>query len=74
MLDTRTRKLVGQLAIPHGAEGLAVSPDGATLFVCAHHKGLLHVFETASRRPRHRWVSALLPTARTLISAAMTHR
>jgi DNA-binding beta-propeller fold protein YncE len=48
VLDTLTRKISGQLAIPHGAEGVAVSPDGATLFVCAHAKGVVHVFDTAT--------------------------
>jgi DNA-binding beta-propeller fold protein YncE len=52
VLDTRTRKLVDQLAIPHGAEGLAVTPDGGTLFVCAHAKGVVHVFDTATHAHR----------------------
>ena len=41
------------IAIPHGAEGIAVSPDGATLFVCAHRKGVLHVFDTRTLALRH---------------------
>jgi DNA-binding beta-propeller fold protein YncE len=45
VLDMPTHKLAGQLAIPHGAEGVAVTPDGETLFVCAHHKGVVHVFD-----------------------------
>jgi DNA-binding beta-propeller fold protein YncE len=46
VLDTATRKPIGSLAIPHGAEGVAVSPDGWALFVCAHWKGVVHVFDT----------------------------
>jgi DNA-binding beta-propeller fold protein YncE len=48
VLDTATRKVLGTIAIPHGAEGVAVSPDGATLFVCAHQKGVVHVFDTGT--------------------------
>ncbi len=46
VLDTNTHRLAGTLSIPHGAEGVAVSPDGETLFVCAHRKGVVHVFDT----------------------------
>ncbi len=52
VLDTASRKVVGTIAIPHGAEGIAVSPDGATLFVCAHLKGVVHVFDTRTHAPR----------------------
>jgi DNA-binding beta-propeller fold protein YncE len=52
VLDTRTRKVIGQLAIPHGAEGVAVTPDGGTLFVCAHAKGVVHVFDTQTHAHR----------------------
>jgi len=46
VLDTATHRVIGTIPIPHGAEGIAVSPDGETLFVCAHWKGVLHVFDT----------------------------
>jgi DNA-binding beta-propeller fold protein YncE len=46
VLDTASRKVLGTIAIQHGAEGVAVSPDGETLFVCAHWKGVVHVFDT----------------------------
>jgi DNA-binding beta-propeller fold protein YncE len=45
VLDLSTRKVTGVIPIPHGAEGIAVSPDGETLFVCAHRKGVVHVFD-----------------------------
>ena len=52
VLDTAARKVLGTIAIPHGAEGIAVSPDGATLFVCAHQKGIVHVFDTRTHAHR----------------------
>ncbi len=52
VLDTASRKVLGTIAIPHGAEGIAVSPDGATLFVCAHLKGVVHVFDARTHAPR----------------------
>jgi DNA-binding beta-propeller fold protein YncE len=33
-------------------EGVAVTPDGATLFVCAHARGVVHVFDTATHAQR----------------------
>lgn len=47
-VNVASRKLLGTIDIPHGAEGIATSPDGQTLFVCAHRKGLVHVFDTQS--------------------------
>jgi DNA-binding beta-propeller fold protein YncE len=44
--------MVGAIAIPHGAEGIAVTPDGETLFVCAHWKGVVHVFDTRTHTLR----------------------
>jgi DNA-binding beta-propeller fold protein YncE len=52
VIDTRSRRLVGTIQILHGAEGIAVSPDGATLFVCAHRKGLVHVIDAHSHELR----------------------
>ncbi len=52
VVDTRTRKMTGTIAILHGAEGIAVSPDGETLFVCAHWKGVVHVFDARSHALR----------------------
>lgn len=45
VIDRASRKVVGRIAIPHLAEGLAVSPDGETLFVCAHQKPELYVID-----------------------------
>ena len=52
VIDTRSRHLIGTIQILHGAEGIAVSPDGASLFVCAHRKGLLHVIDAHSHELR----------------------
>jgi DNA-binding beta-propeller fold protein YncE len=52
VLDLATRTVVDRLAIPHGAEGVAVTPDGNTLFVCAHAKGVVHVFDTQTHAQR----------------------
>ena len=52
MLDIASRKVLGTIAIPHGAEGIAVSPDGETLFVCAHWKGVVHVFDVRAQMLR----------------------
>jgi DNA-binding beta-propeller fold protein YncE len=52
VVDTAARKMRGTISISHGAEGIAVSPDGATLFVCAHQKGVVHVFDARSHALR----------------------
>jgi DNA-binding beta-propeller fold protein YncE len=44
-IDAASRKPIGRINIPNLAEGLAVSPDGDTLYVCAHRKGELYVFD-----------------------------
>ncbi len=46
VLDLESRKVIGLITIPQGAEGIAVSPDGWALFVCAHRKGVVHAFDT----------------------------
>lgn len=48
-VDIAQRRMTGTIPIPHGAEGIAVSPDGSTLFVCAHRKGVVHVFDTRTQ-------------------------
>jgi DNA-binding beta-propeller fold protein YncE len=53
VLDLNSRRVIDTIAIPHGAEGIAVSPDGWALFVCAHRKGVLHVFDTRTNARHH---------------------
>ena len=52
VIDRKTRRMTGKLPMPELAEGLAVSPDGETLFVCAHRKPQLSVFDVRNRRLR----------------------
>lgn len=52
VLDTASRKVLGTIDIPHGAEGIAVSPDGETLLVCAHRKGVVHEIDARSNEYR----------------------
>jgi len=52
VVDLNSRRIVGTLAVPHGAEGIAVTPDGETLFVCAHRKGVVHVFDARTHELR----------------------
>ena len=48
VVDIAQRRMLGIIPVPHGAEGIAVSPDGGALFVCAHRKGVVHVFDTST--------------------------
>jgi DNA-binding beta-propeller fold protein YncE len=52
VLETASRKVTGTIAIPHGAEGIAVTPDGETLLVCAHWKGIFHEIDARSSKYR----------------------
>jgi len=52
VVDTASRRMTNKIAIPHGAEGIAVSPDGETLFVCAHWKGVVHVIDARTHALR----------------------
>ncbi len=40
------RKPVGGVNIPNLSESLAVTPDGETLFVCAHRAGEIYAVDT----------------------------
>lgn len=52
VIDRKTRTMTGKLPMPELAEGLAVSPDGGTLIVCAHRKPQLSVFDVRAQRLR----------------------
>jgi len=52
VLDIASRKVVDTITIPHGAEGIAVTPDGKTLLVCAHWKGVVHEIDAVSNKYR----------------------
>jgi DNA-binding beta-propeller fold protein YncE len=61
VVDTSARRMTSKIAIPHGAEGIAVSPDGETLFVCTHWKGVVHVFDTRTHQDRQTIAIAGVP-------------
>ncbi|MGD9921962.1 MAG: beta-propeller fold lactonase family protein [Pseudorhodoplanes sp.] len=48
VIDRAARKVTGRLPIPDLAEGLCVTPDGGTVYVCAHRTPTLYVFDAAS--------------------------
>src|SRR5262249_4563144 len=50
VVDRDQRKPLERIHIPHWAEGLALAPDGETLYVVAHQHAELPVL--AARRPR----------------------
>ena len=51
-IDAARRKPIEKIHIPNLAEGLAVAPDGETLYVCAHRKGELYVFDARTHALR----------------------
>jgi DNA-binding beta-propeller fold protein YncE len=51
-IDAARRKPIEKIHIPNLAEGLAVSPDGETLYVCAHRKGELYAFDARTHALR----------------------
>ena len=53
VVDTGARRMIDKIPIPHGAEGIAVSPDGWALYVCAHRKGVMHAFDTRTLARHH---------------------
>ncbi len=53
VLDLEQRKRIDVITIPQGAEGIAVSPDGWALFVCAHRKGEFYAFDTRTHALHH---------------------
>ncbi len=53
VVDTKTRRKIDTIPIPHGAEGIAVSPDGWALYVCAHRQGVVHAFDTRTHARHH---------------------
>lgn len=51
-IDAASRKPTEKIHIPNLAESLAVSPDGETLYVCAHRKGELYVIDARTHALR----------------------
>jgi DNA-binding beta-propeller fold protein YncE len=52
VVDGDRRAQADQIEIPHRAEGLAISPDGETLYVCAHECNELHEFDARTHARR----------------------
>lgn len=52
VVDRDRRKPLDRIHIPHRAEGLALAPDGETLYVVAHEKAEFHVIDARSHRLR----------------------
>lgn len=48
VVDIQQRSVIDKLKIPNLAEGLAVTPDGETLYVCAHRTGEFYQFDARS--------------------------
>ena len=52
VIDSAARTVLGTIPVPHGAEGVAVTPDGEALFVCAHWQGVLHEIDARTHKLR----------------------
>src|SRR5262245_14787878 len=48
VVDTARRTAVDRIKLPHVVEGLAISPGGGTLYVCAQSAAELYVIDAAS--------------------------
>ena len=52
VVDLNSRRVIGAVAIPYGAEGIALAPNGEMLLVCAHGKGVFHEIDARSGKLR----------------------
>lgn len=50
VFDTRTRTVAGQIAVPKGTEGIALSPDGSRFYAAENTRQDLLVIDTAADR------------------------
>ena len=48
VIDAARRAVIDRIALPHVVEGLAVSPDGATVYACAQDAAEFYVVDTRS--------------------------
>lgn len=48
VIDVARREVVDRIALPHVVEGLAVSPDGATVYTCAQDAAEFYVVDARS--------------------------
>jgi DNA-binding beta-propeller fold protein YncE len=47
-IDAARRKIIDRISLPHVVEGLAVTPDGATVFACAQDTAEFYAVDTRS--------------------------
>jgi DNA-binding beta-propeller fold protein YncE len=52
VLDAARREEIDRIRVPGRAEGIATSPDGKTLYVCAHERAEFHAFDTRTHALR----------------------
>jgi DNA-binding beta-propeller fold protein YncE len=52
VVDIQQCRAIDKIPIPNLAEGVAVTPDGETLYVCAHRKGEFYQFDARSHALR----------------------
>jgi DNA-binding beta-propeller fold protein YncE len=48
VIDIARRKLIDRIKLPHVVEGLAIAPDGTTLYVCAQSAAEFYVIDAKS--------------------------
>ena len=51
MVDVARRAVIDRIKLPHVVEGLAIAPDGATLYVCAQTAAEFYVIDANSATP-----------------------
>ena len=51
-VDSARRAVIDRIKVPHVVEGLAISPDGATLYVCAQTAAEFYVIDAQSHALR----------------------
>jgi DNA-binding beta-propeller fold protein YncE len=47
VVDVKSRKMIGQIPMPNGTQGIVASPDGRTVLVADFSEPVLHVVSTA---------------------------
>jgi DNA-binding beta-propeller fold protein YncE len=52
VIDRARRVVIDRIALPHVVEGLAIAPDGATVYVCAQSAAEFYVIDAASHAAR----------------------
>jgi DNA-binding beta-propeller fold protein YncE len=53
VVDGVQRREIDRIRVPGRVEGIATSPDGATLYACAHERAELHAFDARTHVLKH---------------------